>query len=64
MPTPTPTSPQRRAGFPGTSITRDIRGYSKTRHIPSHQGWTRQPSGRKKVQQVGKGVRDSPCSLC
>jgi hypothetical protein len=36
----------------------------KTRQIPSHQGWMRQPNRRKRIPQVGKRVRDSSCSHC
>ena len=36
----------------------------KTRHMPLHQGWTRQLSRRERVPHVGKEVRDSLCSHC
>jgi hypothetical protein len=47
-------SPQRIAGLPGTSTKHTITNYSKTRHISSHQGWTRHSSRRKSVPQIGK----------
>ena len=35
-----------------------LTSYSNARYNPSYQGWTRQPSKRKKVPNPGKRVRD------
>jgi hypothetical protein len=37
-----------------------ITQYSKTRHIVSYQGWTRQTRRRKRVPRAGKRVRHTP----
>lgn len=42
---------QKRAGLPGIETEHSITRYSKARHKPSHQGWTRQPSRRKRSQK-------------
>jgi hypothetical protein len=54
-PTPDPNAfPQTRAGLPRISTKHGVTSYNKTRHILSHQGWTRQPSRRNSVSKVGK----------
>lgn len=42
---------QEKAGLPGISNKLGITWYNKTRHKPSHQGWKRQPSRRKRVSK-------------
>lgn len=53
-------SPQKRAGTAGKSTKHSMTNYDKVRYIPSHQGSTRQQSGRKRVPQSGKRIRDCP----
>lgn len=40
------------------SMEHGLTSYRNARHKPSYQGWTRQPSKRKKVPSPGKRVRD------
>jgi len=37
-----------------------ITSYERTRHMPSHQGGTKQPSLKKGVPRAGKRARDTP----
>jgi hypothetical protein len=37
-----------------------ITSYTRTRHISPQQGWTRQPSRRKRAPQKAKESRESP----
>lgn len=55
-----PLSPQKRAGTTGKSTKHSMTNYDKFRHITSHQGSTRQQSGRKRVPQSGKRIRGCP----
>lgn len=58
---PTSASSQKTAGLPGISTKYCITCYyNKTRHILSHQDWTRHHSRRKRVLQVDKRVSDIP----
>lgn len=54
-----PDCPQKKIGPSVTSTKLFITSYNRTRQIPSHSGWTRQPRRRKRVPQVGKRIRDS-----
>jgi hypothetical protein len=54
-----PFSHQKRAGLPVISNKHSVTRCSKTRHRPSHQGWTRPHSRRKRVPQAGSRVRDN-----
>ena len=52
-------SSEKKANFPVMSTGHSVTRCNKTRHKPSYQGWTRQPSRRKRVPRVGKKVRDT-----
>ena len=54
---------QKRAGLSGISTKHSIIRYNKSRHKPSHQGWTRQSNSRKGVSRTGKSERQ-PHSHC
>lgn len=56
--------PSEKSGLPRVINQTLHKKSSKARHIPSHQGWTRQSSRTKGVPQVGERVRDSPYSHC
>lgn len=49
---------------PKISITHSATSYNKTNHISSFQGWTTEPSRRKRVPQAGNGVRDTTNICC
>lgn len=45
--------------LPGLSTEHGLTSYGKTEPKPSYQGWTKQPSRRKRVLSAGKRVRDT-----
>lgn len=50
----------KRAGLLGIPTESVLRSYYKTRHTPSHQGWTRQPGRRERFPRAGERLRDFP----
>jgi hypothetical protein len=54
---------QKEAGLLGISTKHGITNYGKPRHIPSYQGWIRQPTRRKRIPKAGKRIRDRSWSL-
>lgn len=54
---------EKRAGIQETIVKHNKTKYCKTRQKPSHWGWTRQPSRRKRVTGIGKRVESTIRSL-
>ena len=50
----------RRAGLPGISTKHCRASYNKTGHLPSYQGWMRQPSRRKRIPKAGNKRQRQP----
>lgn len=48
----------------GQSTKHSLTSYNKTRYMPSHQGWMRQPSRMNRVPPAGRRARDSPHFHC
>lgn len=46
------------------STKQGIWSYNQNRHSPPYQGWTKQPSRRKRISNTGIRIRDNSCYHC
>lgn len=55
-----PSEKNRKDSLPWTSTKPSITNYNNTRHTPSHQGWTRQPSRKERSHKQTKESEIAP----